>query len=180
MLGYTEMEWAGLKILSKNVIVSNRSVKIPINITAVISKGGPCVLTQSRASIQPGLLFTSKASGLNRSVEDTSQKCVRELLMTNHVADHADDAFFQSVRPLLQSVPILPAERISTLVVLIATSPDIRFTDKLGHQMKLSNCLLVPAKGMDVLVTSADKLETWLKAIEEAVGLKCSFSKSPE
>jgi hypothetical protein len=179
MLGYTEMEFGGMKILSKNVLVSTKTVKIPVNITVVISEGGPCTLTQSRASIMPGILYYSKTSGLNKSIEDTIQQCIRKLFLTSPVADRSDDAFFEKVRPLLQVVPSLPPEKISTLVVLVVTSKEILFTNKLGTHQTLPYCLLVPTKGTNVLVIDPPHLEAWLKILEEAVNLRCSFPKLP-
>jgi hypothetical protein len=178
MFGYTAMEFAGVKILTKNVEVAAGSVKIPVNITVVLADGGPCKLTQSRASIIPGILYYPKTLGLMKSVEASAQRCIRKFYMSSHVADRADDKFFNSVRLVLQAMNSLPGEKISTLVVPVITSPEIAFTDKLGNEMTLANCLLVPMKGTSVLIIGPQNLEGWLKVLEEAVNLKCSFEES--
>jgi hypothetical protein len=169
------MEFGGLRILTKNTEVKTKSVKIPLNITILIAEGQGCELTQSRGSIVPGILYYPTTTGLQKSVEDTIQKCIRNFYISSHVADRADDNFFNSVRLVLQGMSSLPKERISTLVVPVVTSTEIAFTDKLNNQMMLGNCLLVPMKGTSVLIINPHNLEAWLKVLEEAINLRCNF-----
>ena len=125
----------------------------------------------------PGILYYPKTTGLQKSVEDTVQKCIRKFITSSHVADRADAEFFESVRPVLQATSSLPQEKISTLIILVVTSPNISFTDKLGNQSTPSSCLLVPSKDTGVVILAPSILEAWLSQLEEAVNLRCNFDK---
>lgn len=169
MLGYTEIDFEEVKVLTKNVHVKMGKNDIPLNLNLALINGGSCELGQSRRAIVPEIKYQSKSRGLQAGLEKSVEKALRNFFIGGDAADLSDPEFQKLAAQTLKIASTLPPEKISMFTMPVVLVNSIKFTDRLGHVKLLDRALFVPTRGVSISVFKREKLEELLSGLEESL-----------
>ena len=167
MLGYSEIDFEGVKVLTKNSRIKMGKNIIPLNMNFAIMETDDCELAQSRQSIVPQIKYQSKALGLQASLEKTIERKLRKFFIEGDAADLSDQELQKVAVKLIKVTSMLPPERISMFTIPVILVNSIKFMNKLGKIRSVDKALFVPTRGVSILILKKEKLEEMLSDLEE-------------
>lgn len=174
MENYTKFEAGGLQVWTRTIHQTLKKVRLDLNITLVFSRTDRCKLSQSAQSIIPGSMYTSRSAGISKALETSVERAVRDFLFKADVADQTDEELVKVVEQLIQVYSGFPPEKTSSLLLPIVLADEIDFENRLGHKNKLNVAILVPARGISVIILKKEFLDEWVTRMEETLKLRSS------